>query len=225
MLFEQLPVLQQSILALAAMAVLLSLGMLMHPHIRTVIKLFALQGAFVTAVTAAVAYDLQHHHLYISALLTLALKVIFIPWLLLRMVDRFGLHHELDPIRHPALMILASGVLIVFCYHVTLPIAQSSRLMTHNLIGLCMAIVMMGMLLLISRHKAITQVVGFMCMENGLFFAAVSITSGMPLMVELGIAFDVLIAAIIFGVFFLHLDESLESLDIGKLSRLSEREE
>lgn len=224
MFFAQLPVFQQIILAMAAMAVLLSLGMLAHPRIQTVVKLFALQGAFVTAATAAVAYDLQQHHLYISALLTLALKVIFVPWLLLRMVERFGLRHELDPIRHPGLLMLASGALIVFCYHVTLPVAQSSQLMTHNLIGLCMAIMLMGMLLLISRHKAITQVVGFMCMENGLFFAAISITSGMPLVVELGIAFDVLIAAVIFGVFFLHLDESLESLDIGKLSRLSERE-
>lgn len=224
MFFAQLPVFEQIILALAAMTVLLTLGMLMHPGIRSVVKLFAAQGAFVTAATAAVAYDLHQYHLYVSALLTLVLKVGFIPWLLLRMVDRFGLRHEIDAIRHPGLLMLACGVLIVFCYQVTLPVSRSIFLITHNLIGLCMAIVLMGMLLLITRHKAITQVVGFMCMENGLFFAAVSITSGMPLVVELGIAFDVLIAAVIFGVFFLHLDESIESLDIGKLSRLSERE-
>lgn len=224
MFFAHLPVFQQIILALAALAVLSSLAMLAHPRIQTVVKLFACQGGFLTAATAAVAYDLAQPHLYISALLTLFLKVGFVPFLLLRMVDKFGLGNEQDVVGHPALVMLGSGVLIMFCYKVTLPVALSSMAITHNLIGLCMAIVLMGMLVLITRHKAITQVVGFMCMENGLFFAAVSITGGMPLAVELGIAFDVLVAAVIFGVFFLHLDENIESLDIGQLSRLSERE-
>lgn len=224
MLYTQLPVFEQVILSLAAVSVLLSLAMLAQPRIKSVVKLFAAQGLFLTATTAAVAYDLHQHHLYFSALLTLLLKVGFIPYLLLRMVNKFGLRHETDEIRHLPLLMLGCGALIVFCYEITLPIARSTLVITHNLIGLCMAIVLMGMLMLITRHKAITQVVGFMCMENGLFFAAVSITSGMPLVVELGIAFDVLIAAIIFGVFFLHLDESIESMDIGQLSLLSERE-
>jgi hydrogenase-4 component E len=79
--------------------------------------------------------------------------------------------------------------------------------------------------MLVTRRKAITQVIAFMAMENGLFFAAVTATHGMPLVVELGVAFDVLVAAIIFGVFFFHIRDSIDSLDVDELSRLSEQHE
>jgi hydrogenase-4 component E len=88
-----------------------------------------------------------------------------------------------------------------------------------------MAVVLLGMLMLVSRGKAVAQVVGFMSLENGLFFAAVAATHGMPMVVELGIAFDVLVAAVIFGVFFFHIRDSIESLDVDQLNRLSESDE
>jgi hydrogenase-4 component E len=78
------------------------------------------------------------------------------------------------------------------------------------------------MLLLISHRLAVSQVIGFMAMENGLFFAAVVSTHGMPMIVELGIAFDVLIAAVLFGVFFFHISENLDTLDVDQMNRLSE---
>jgi hydrogenase-4 component E len=81
------------------------------------------------------------------------------------------------------------------------------------------------MLMLITRRKAITQVVGFMSMENGLFFGAVTATQGMPMVVELGVAFDVLIAAVVFGVFFFHIRDSIESLDVDMLNQLTEVDE
>jgi hydrogenase-4 component E len=76
----------------------------------------------------------------------------------------------------------------------------------------------------VTRRKAVTQVVAFMALENGMFFAAVTATQGMPLVVELGIAFDVLVATVIFGVFFFHIRDSIESLDVDQLNRLSEHE-
>ena len=84
---------------------------------------------------------------------------------------------------------------------------------------------MIAMLMLVTRRKAITQVVAFMSLENGLFFAAVSATHGMPMVVELGIAFDVLIAAVIFGIFFFHIRDSIETLDVDMLNRLAETDE
>jgi len=224
MLFAQLPLHEQVILAFSALTLLLSLFMLAHPKLTMVIRLFALQGLFLAATTALVAYDMNEPHLYISAALTLLLKVLFVPYLLMRMVRHFKLEFELDAVAQPARLLLLAGALIVFCYHVTLPIAELSLRITHNVLGISMAIVLMGMLILVTRRKAISQVVGFMSMENGLFFAAIAITQGMPMVVELGVAFDVLVAAIVFGVFFLHLKESIDSLDIGDLSHLSERE-
>jgi hydrogenase-4 component E len=78
------------------------------------------------------------------------------------------------------------------------------------------------MLLMIARKKAVAQVIGFMAIENGLFFSAVVSTYGMPLIVELGVAFDVLVAAVLFGVFFFHMRESFDTLDVDRLTRLSE---
>lgn len=224
MFFAQLPIYEQAILALAAGVLLLSFFMLAHPRMLSVIKLFAWQGLVLAVTTALVAYDSNTPHLYISAVLTLLLKALFIPWLLIRMIDKFQMHHELDEIQHPVAVMLGGGALVVFCYHTTLPIAEMLLTITRNVIAICMAVVLLGMLMLVSRNKAITQVVGFMSLENGLFFAAVAVTKGMPMVVELGIAFDVLVAAVIFGVFFLHIRQSIDSLDISRLSRLSESE-
>jgi hydrogenase-4 component E len=85
--------------------------------------------------------------------------------------------------------------------------------------------VLLGMLLMIVRKKALSQVIGFMAIENGLFFAAVASTYGMPMVVELGIAFDVLVAAILFGVFFFQMRASIDSLDVDRLNRLREIDE
>ena len=224
MFFSQLALYEQAILSLAAVVLLLTFLMLVHPRILSVIKLFAWQGLAVASATALVAYDAKAPHLYISALLTLSLKAVFIPWLLLRMVDRFGLHQELDTLSHPIWVLFGGLFLVVFCYQTTLPVAAQLPAIAHNLVAICMSVVLLGMVMLISRRKAVTQVVGFMALENGLFFAAVAVTRGMPMIVELGVAFDVLVAAIIFGVFFLHLSQSIDSLDTSRLSRLSERE-
>lgn len=224
MFFAQLPVNEQAILALAAAVLLLTFFMLAHPRILSVINLFAWQGLLLAITTALVAYDAQASHLYISAFLALLLKAFFIPWLLKRMIEKFDMHHELDAVRNPALILMGAGVLVIFCYHTTLPIAALQLTITRNIIAICMAVVLLGMLILVSRDKAITQVVGFMTLENGLFFAAVTITRGMPMIVELGVAFDVLVAAIIFGIFFLHLKQSIDSLDISRLNRLTEKE-
>jgi hydrogenase-4 component E len=105
---------------------------------------------------------------------------------------------------------------------VALPIVHLSGLATRNTIAVSIAVVLLGMLLMIARKKAVAQVIGFMSIENGLFFSAVVSTYGMPLIVELGVAFDVLVAAILFGVFFFHMSESFDSLDVDRLTRLSE---
>lgn len=224
MFFAQLPLYEQAILAFAAIVLMLTFFMLAHPRMLSVVKLYACQSLVLSVGTALVAFDSHTPHLYISALLTLLLKTLFIPWLLVRIVDRFSLHYERDEIRHPALLIIGAALLVMFCYQITLPIAHQLLSVTRNVIAICMAVVLLGMLMLISRSKAITQVVGFMAMENGLLFAAVAVTKGMPMVVELGIAFDVLVAAIIFGVFFLHIRESIDSLDTSQLSRLTEKE-
>ena len=215
----------QAVLSLAALIVLTSFLMLGQSRLLRLVGVFAVQGVLLSASTAFVAQALDFPHLYISALLSLLLKGLLIPVMLYRLVLRMDLHREMDTVSHPARVMIGGASLVVFSYYVCLPIVKSSPLVTLNTISVSLAVVLLGMLLMITRRHAVAQVVGFMAIENGLFFAAVVSTLGMPMVVELGIAFDVLVAAVIFGVFFFQIRSSIESLDVDRLSKLSEVEE
>ncbi len=220
-----MPLGEQAILTIAGLILFTSFALLSQPRIVTTIHIFAWQGILLSIDTALVAYDTGMHHLYWSAGLTFIMKGLFIPWLLHRLIHRMEFQREQDTIHHPAMVLLAGAILVIFCYAVALPIEKLGTSVTQPIIALSMAMIMLAMLMLITRHKAVSQVIGFMALENGLFFAAVSATHGMPMVVELGVAFDVFVAAIIFGVFFLHFNDNFHSLDIDHLTRLSEAEE
>ena len=221
----ELTLLEQAIFVLAALGVFLSFAMLAQSRLLTGIHLFAWQGAVLALITGLVAATGGVAHLFISAGLTLVLKALLIPWMLHRLVRRLELERHADPLIHPALVLMAGTALVVFSYWVVLPIEQLELIATRNVLSVSLAIVLIGLLIMVSRRQAVTQVIGFMSMENGLFLAAVAATHGMPLVVELGIAFDVLVAAVLFGVFFLHIKESIDSLDVDRLNRLAEIEE
>lgn len=220
-----LPMEQQAILFLASLILFTSFILLAQTRVLSMVNAFAAQGILVAITTAVVAFATSQHHLYISAVLTLALKAMFIPWFLHRLVHQLKIDKEPHKVDNPAFVLMAGAALVIFCYYVTLPITQFTDGITRNTIVISMAVVLLGMLMLVTRNKAVAQVIGFMSLENGLFFAAVAATHGMPMVVELGIAFDVLVAAIIFGVFFFHIRESIDSLDVNQLSRLSENDE
>lgn len=214
----------QAVMLLAALITLTSFLMLGQARLARLIGVFALQGWLLAASTALVANVLNFPHLYISAVLSLVIKGLLIPILLFRLVRRMHLHREMDTVKNPARVMLGGASLVVFSYYVCLPIIKVSPLITLNTVSVSLAVVLLGMLLMITRSHAVAQVVGFMSIENGLFFAAVVSTMGMPMVVELGIAFDVLVAAVVFGVFFFQIRSSIDSLDVDRLSRLSEVE-
>jgi len=223
--FTHLSLYEQAVLLLAALVLFTSFIMLAQPRIVPLIHTFAWQGALLAATTALVAYATDHPHLYISAGMTFVLKALLIPWMLHRLAVRLQIHRDIEAVIYPSLTLLAGAGLVVFSYYVALPIVQLSALVTRNTIAISIAVVLLGMLLMISRKKAISQVIGFMSIENGLFFAAVASTYGMPMVVELGIAFDVLVAAVLFGVFFFQMRASIDSLDVDRLNRLREVDE
>jgi hydrogenase-4 component E len=215
---------QQAIMLLAGLIALTSFLMLGQSRLARLVFIFALQGCLLAAATALAAGVLDYPHLYISAALTLLLKGIVIPLLLQRLIHRMGLRRVMDTIDHPARLMMAGTALVVFSYYVSLPVIKHSTLVTLNAIAVSLAVVLLGMLLMITRRQAVAHVVGFMSIENGLFFAAVVSTYGMPMVVELGIAFDVLVAAVVFGVFFFQINASIDSLDVDQLNKLSEVE-
>jgi len=223
--YADLPLIEQAIRTFAALILVSSFALLAQARVVAAIQAFAWQGFLLAALTAMVAWNAELTHLYISAVLTLALKALFIPWLLTRQARRLGILRDMDAVIRPGLTLLAAGALVIFCYNVVIPVREFTQVVTRDAIAVSLALVMISLLMLITRRKAITQVVAFMSLENGLFFAAVTATQGMPMVVELGIAFDVLIAAVIFGVFFFHIRDSIESLDVDQLSRLREHDE
>ncbi len=206
----------------AAGLLLISFSMLSQRRTRRLIWLFAWQGAILFASTSLVAYSAGLRHLWFSAALTLVLKVFLLPAILLRLVQRLEAQWDTEPlIAIPTTMLLGVG-LVIFAFGLAQPISALATTITRNTLGIALAIILLAFLMMITRRKAVTQVVGFLAMENGLFFAATSATYGMPMVVELGIALDVLVGVFILGIFFFQIREQFESLDLHHLETLKE---
>jgi hydrogenase-4 component E len=217
-----LPLGQQLINLFAAILLLLAFAMLAQRRVVSLVNLFAAQGLVLALSTAVVAYTTRQPHLYESAALTLVLKVALLPWLLHRLVRRLDVRWEFEGLINIPATMLIGIVLVVFSFNLALPISQLASTVTRATLGIAMASVMLAFLMMITRRKAIPQVIGFLAMENGLFFAATSATYGMPMVVELGVALDVLVGMLILGVFFFQIREQFDSLDLKHLEKLKE---
>jgi len=218
------PLYAQLINLFAAILLLLSFAMLAQRRVLSLIDLFAMQGFTLAVSTAVVAYGTDQTHLYWSAGLTMALKVGLLPWLLYRLIQRLDVRWEFEGLINIPTTMLIGIVLVVFAFNLALPISQLASTVTRSTLGIALACVMLSFLMMITRRKAIPQVIGFLSMENGLFFAATSATYGMPMVVELGIALDILVAMLILGVFFFQIREQFDSLDLKNLEQLKDHE-
>jgi hydrogenase-4 component E len=212
----------QLINLLAAILLLLAFAMLAQRRVVSLIDLFAAQGFVLALSTAVVAYTTAQPHLYQSTALTLLLKVFLLPWLLHRLVRKLDVRWEFEGLINIPTTMLIGIVLVVFSFNLALPISQLANTVTRSTLGIAMASIMLSFLMMITRRKAIPQVIGFLSMENGLFFAATSATYGMPMVVELGIALDVLVGMLILGVFFFQIREQFDSLDLKHFETLRE---
>ncbi len=209
---------------LAALILLTAFGLLVQRRIHGLLHLFAWQGVFLSISTAVVGYTAGAHHLYISSVLTLALKVILLPYILYVLIHRLQIHKDVETMLNVPTTMLIGIALVIFSYHLTSPIRELSTLVTRSTLAVALSTVMLGLLMMITRRNAVTQIIGFLAMENGLFFAATSATYGMPLVVELGVALDILIAAFIFGIFFFHIRTTFDSLDVEQMAKLKEED-
>jgi hydrogenase-4 component E len=206
----------------AVMLLLLSFALLSQRRVLSLIHLFTLQGATLVMSTTAMAFFTGQPHLYYSAALTFVLKVVMIPWLLHRLIVRLNVRWDIEMLINIPTTMLLGIVLVIFAFNLALPISQLSVSVARGTLGIALACVLLSFLMMITRTKAIPQVIGFLAMENALFFAATSATYGMPMVVELGIALDVLVGMIILGVFMFQIREQFDSLDIRHLEKLKE---
>jgi len=218
-----LPLYAQLINLCAALLLLLAFAMLTQRRIVSLINLFAAQGVVLVLSTLVVAYSTDQGHLVYSALLTLVLKVLLLPWIMHRLIRALNVRWDVEPLINIPATMLIGIVLVIFAFNLATPISQIAGTVTKSTIGIATACILLAFLMMITRRKAVSQVIGFLAMENGLFLAATSATYGMPMVVELGIALDVLVATLLFGVFFFHIRDTFESLDIHHLEKLRER--
>ena len=217
-----IPLPLQFVNLLASMLLLIVFAMLGQRRILSLINLFALQGAVLALSTLIVASSTAQYHLYYSVALTFILKVLFLPWLLHRLIRQLEVRWDVETLLNIPTTMLIGIALVILAFNLAAPISQLAEGITRGLIGIALASVLLSLLMMMTRRKAISQVVAFLSLENSLFFAATSATQGMPLVVEFGIALDVLVATFIFGIFFFRIRETFDSLDITHMEKLKD---
>jgi len=216
------PLTAELLKVLAAGLLLISFAMLSRRRTQRLITLFAWQGAILFASTCIVAHSSGLTELYYSAALTLILKVIALPWILHRLIQRLGARCATRTLVNIPTTMLVGLVLVIFAFGLAQPISMLATTITRHTLGIALAVILLSFLMMITRRKAVTQVIGFLAMENGLFFAATSATYGMPMVIELGIALDLLVGVFILGIFFFQIREQFDSLDLHHLEALKE---
>ena len=201
---------------LGTSVLVLSFALLFQRRILGVLNIFSLQAAVLAAAAAWQAYTQDAPHLYITAAIALLFKAIAIPVALRRIAFRFRIHRTVETVLGIGPTMMAGVCLVGLSVVLVLPLTRQSVLMTRDDLALALSIVLIGLLMMITRRNALTQVVGFMSLENGLILAAVGVV-GMPLVVEMSVAFSVMVAFIIFGIFFFHIRDRFDTLDLQSL--------
>jgi hydrogenase-4 component E len=210
----------QWVMLAAAGMLVIQLLMVVQRMLLTSIRLFALQSLLLAVIAATIAYSHDAHEVYIVAILTLIGKVFFLPWLLNRLVRRIQIDQEIEPLLNSTASMLLCGCLTLLGYIVARPFTNLEPL-GNNTLAIAITLLLTGFFLMFNSRKAITQVLALLTVENGVMMAAVALTAyGMPLVVELGIFFDVMVAVMVLGILVYRIRETFASMDVSKLSQL-----
>ena len=184
------------------------------------ITAFRWQSWLLALLTALVGYFGRDPQLYGVAILIVALKGVAMPALLRAMDRRFGHQRELRPYVNPETALLIAGVLVLFAYVLARPWMEVTTLPTRGGLPLAMALLFISLLIIVNRKKAITQVIGFLMLENAIALLAVVGTYGVPLLVELGVFLDALMGFLVMQIFVYQIHETFETIDVDQLTRL-----
>jgi len=187
--------------------------------IESYVKTYTINSWLLSGLITAVAVLLGETHLFIAAFLTLATKGILIPLLLRRIVRQLRVTHEIQPYIGNTLSLAISGILVAVVY-ASLKEGIFVTGFSRNVLQISIAVILISLFIMITRKKALTQVIGLLFMENGLFLAGFSLTFGMPTIIELGVLFDMLMGVIILGIFAIQIKRAFASADLDKLTVL-----
>src|ERR1700741_894379 len=197
---------------------LVSFLMITQHRLYALLNAFALQAALLSLSVAWQA-NVQHApHLYVTALIALVFKAIIVPVGLHRIIQRLGIHREIETVIGSGMTMLAGMGLVALSMTVMLKITPTADPLAREDLAFSLSVVLLGLLMMVSRRNAVSQVVGFMSLENGLVLAAAG-ARGMPLGVAIGRAFSVLIPFFVIGVFLFRIRERFDPVDVQALDR------
>ena len=203
---------------LAGTLVLASFMLLYQDRLYALLNVYALH-AFVLSLSVAWQAFVQHApHLYVTASIALIFKAIIIPVALHRIIVRLGIHREIETALGVGLTMMGGIGLVALSMVVMLRVTPGADALAREDLAFALSVVLLGLLIMVTRRNAVSQVVGFMSLENGLVLAATG-AKGMPLVVEISVAFSVLIAFIVIGIFLFRIRERFDTVDIGALDR------
>lgn len=219
MVYADMPTIDRLVTLLAASMLVLEFLLAGQRLLPVAVRLFALQSLALATLAGAVAYARGEPHIYVSAALTLGLKVIALPLFLGRVVGRAREPVTAAPFLNPSTSLLVCGAMTLVASVVAQPFAGAS-LLAPSVLAVAVALMLIGFFLMVLQRNAIAQVLGLLTAENGLFLVGVSLTSGMPLLVELGVFFDLFVAVLVLGVLVTRLQAVVASIDVSRLRRL-----
>jgi hydrogenase-4 component E len=209
---------------LAGGLVLVSFVLLYQDRLFALLNTYALHAFVLSFSVAWQAFVQDAPHLYVTATLALAFKAIVIPLVLHKIIQRLGIHREIETVVGIGLTMIVGMGLVALSMVVMLRVTAEADPLAREDLALALSVVLLGLLMMVTRRNAVSQVVGFMSLENGLVLAAVG-AKGMPLVVEISIAFSILIAFIVIGIFLFRIRERFDTVDIQAFDRVrGERE-
>jgi len=204
---------------LAGMLLLVSFLMLNQDRLSALISRFALQAIILSASVAWQAYTQQAMHLYVTAAIALIFKALIIPISLLKIVRKLRVHRTIEIIGGLRVTMALGVMLTALSLVIMLPATTSVNPIDREDLAFAMAVVLLGLLMMVTRSNVVSQVIGFMSLENGLILAAAG-ADGMPLVVEISVAFSVLVAFIVIGIFLFRIRERFDTVDLLELDRV-----
>ena len=207
---------------LAVLMLMSTIVLIGSSRLRVCIWAYALRSFVLALVSGLIAYFSGIHHIYVATGVSIALKVIVIPGFLFYIINKIKIKEDVESFINYTLSLLIACGLILIAYYSTESILKFENVFMRHCLPVSLAITLLGFFVMISRKKAITQILGLLAMEDGLFFAALSTSYGMPLVVELGIFFDILVSVIIMGIYVYRIKETFDTIDTDTLRELRE---
>jgi hydrogenase-4 component E len=203
---------------LAGTLVLVSFMLLYQDRLYALLNIYALHALVLALSVASQAYAQHAPQLYITAAIALIFKALIIPVTLHRIIVRLGIHREIETVVGIGPTMLLGIGLVALSMVVILRVTPEAEPLAREDLAFALSVVLLGLLMMVTRRNVVSQVVGFMSLENGLILAAVG-AKGMPFVVEISVAFSILIAFIVIGIFLFRIRERFDTVDIHVLDR------